>query len=205
MSRFREQVAAALMPWRSAARPVRLAGRGSRPMPASLQAELDASAERRTYLVACLREELYTSLLLSRTAGSGAVGEPEPVSADPWLVRCDVDGQHAGAAAGSPAGPSSARGPGRGRGDAPLAGERRTEDADPRDGRCAPVRTVSLRPAEGARRRSRRGSSACSARCESTAHRRGVVRVYWNVGPAGAAALVLTLTTRSTPARCRSA
>jgi hypothetical protein len=86
MSRYREQVAAAVEAV-TILGPTRYSwlGRRSRPLPASVDGELDES-ERRRYLVSCLREELYASFYCHGHPVSARWGEPEPVSADPWLA-----------------------------------------------------------------------------------------------------------------------
>lgn len=85
MNRYREQVAAALRAV-TIRGPTRYAwlGRASRPLPASVDADLD-DADRRRYLISCLREELYTSFYCQGRPVPARWGEPEPISADPWL------------------------------------------------------------------------------------------------------------------------
>lgn len=87
MSRYRAQVAAALqaVSIRSDTRYAWL-GRASRPLPDEVHAELD-EAERRSYLVACLREELYYSFYCRGSPVPARWGVPEAVAADPWLLR----------------------------------------------------------------------------------------------------------------------
>ncbi len=86
MSRYRDQVAAALaaVTIRGPARYAWL-GRASRPLPARLDAEL-GEPELRTYLVSCLREELYCSFYCPGEPVPARWGEPEPPFADPWLA-----------------------------------------------------------------------------------------------------------------------
>ena len=86
MSRYREQVAAALTAVKILS-PTQYAwlGRRSRRLPTGLDGELDA-AERRRYLVSCLREELYCSFYCHGGPVVARWGEPQPVSPDPWLI-----------------------------------------------------------------------------------------------------------------------
>ena len=98
MSLYREQVAVA-------ARAVAIRGdtryawlgQASRPLPAPVRDELDA-AERRRYLVACLREELYASFYCHGAPVPARWGEPQAIAADPWLLRAlsDANGGNGG-------------------------------------------------------------------------------------------------------------
>jgi hypothetical protein len=83
---YHEQVAAALTVVRVRG-PTRYEwmGRISRPLPSALDAELNDS-ERRTYLVSCLREELYSSFYCRGEPVPARWGEREPPFADRWLV-----------------------------------------------------------------------------------------------------------------------
>jgi type III HopA1-like effector protein len=94
MSRYREQVAAALGAVRILG-PTQYAwlGRRSRRLPASLAAAMDA-AEQRRYLVACLREELYYSFYCRGTPVSARWGEPQPVAGDPSLLAAFAAANH---------------------------------------------------------------------------------------------------------------
>jgi hypothetical protein len=86
VSRYHDQVAAALeaVTIRGPTRYTWL-GRPSQPLAPSLDADLHDS-ERRHYLVSCLREELYHSFYCHGGPVPARWGEPEPVSADPWLA-----------------------------------------------------------------------------------------------------------------------
>jgi hypothetical protein len=86
MSRYREQVTAALRAVRILG-PTRYSwlGAASRPLPKPLDAAM-TEVERRAYLVACLREELYSSFYCHGQPVPARWGMPEPVSSDPWLV-----------------------------------------------------------------------------------------------------------------------
>jgi hypothetical protein len=86
MSRYREQVAEALdaVTVRGAAQYVWM-GRTSRRLPAALLAAMD-DGERRGFLVACLREELYASFYCHGRAVRARWGEPQPAVADRRLA-----------------------------------------------------------------------------------------------------------------------
>jgi HopA1 effector protein family len=85
-SPYHDQVAAALAVVRIRG-PTRYEwmGRTSRALPAALDARLNDS-ERRTYLVSCLREELYSSFYCHGQPVPARWGESVPPFADPWLV-----------------------------------------------------------------------------------------------------------------------
>ncbi len=87
MSRYREQVAAAVAAV-TVCGPTQYAwlGRRSRRLPAAIEGELD-EAQRRGYLVACLREELYASFYCHGGPVAARWGEPEPASSDLWLLE----------------------------------------------------------------------------------------------------------------------
>src|SRR5215213_5518417 len=86
MSRYHDQVAAAFGAV-TIHGPTRYSwlGRGSHPLEPSLAAEL-GEAERRRYLTACLREELYCSFYCHGRPVPARWGEPEPSFADRRLV-----------------------------------------------------------------------------------------------------------------------
>ena len=86
MNRYREQLAAALaaVTIRGPARYAWL-GRASRPLPGRLAAELNDS-QRRAYLVACLRDELYWSFYCHGGPVEARWGEPQPPFPDAWLA-----------------------------------------------------------------------------------------------------------------------
>lgn len=87
MTRYREQVAAALGAV-TVCGPTQYAwlGRRSRRLQAAMDADLDDS-ERRSYLVSCLREELYCSFYCHGHPVTARWGEPQPAWADPWLLE----------------------------------------------------------------------------------------------------------------------
>lgn len=86
MSRYRDQAAAALgaVTILGATRYAWL-GRRSRPLPAPIAADLDVP-QRRAYLVACLREELYHSFYCHGEPVPARWGEPAPAAGDPQFV-----------------------------------------------------------------------------------------------------------------------
>jgi hypothetical protein len=86
VSRYRDQVIAALRAV-TIRGPTQYAwlGRRSRLLSAELRAEMD-DAQQRRYLVASLREELYSSLYCRGRPVPARWGEPEPVAEDPRLV-----------------------------------------------------------------------------------------------------------------------
>jgi hypothetical protein len=91
VSRYHDQVAAALraVAIRGTTRYAWL-GRASRPLPAELEAEMD-EAERRSYLVSLLREELYRSFYCRGRPVPARWEEPEPVAAEPRLAAALSD------------------------------------------------------------------------------------------------------------------
>jgi hypothetical protein len=86
VSRYRAQVADALdaVRVRGATQYVWM-GRTSRALPAALTAEMDGG-ERRAFLVACLREELYASFYCHAQAVPARWGEPQPYATDRLLT-----------------------------------------------------------------------------------------------------------------------
>jgi HopA1 effector protein family len=86
MSRYRAQVADALAAVRiRGATSYAWMGRASRALPAVLQAQME-DAERRAFLVACLREELYASFYCHGRVVAARWGEPQPVATDRRLA-----------------------------------------------------------------------------------------------------------------------
>ena len=87
VNRYREQVAAAIdaVTIRSPTRYAWL-GRPSRALPRAVDAAMD-DRERRSYLVACLGQELYWSFYSPGGPVPARWGEPEPDAADAWLVE----------------------------------------------------------------------------------------------------------------------
>jgi hypothetical protein len=87
VNRYRRQVAA-MLDAVAILGPTRYAwlGRASRPLRASIQAEMDDSA-RRNYLALCLRAEIYRSFYCQGGPVSARWDERGPASADPWLIE----------------------------------------------------------------------------------------------------------------------
>jgi hypothetical protein len=197
MSPYRDQVAAALeaVTIRGTTRYAWL-GRGSRSLSASLDAELDQST-RRNYLVSCLRDELYHSFYCHGTPVSARWGQAEPVSTDPRLVEA-MSQANTGRGSWEP-GWKVERLDGdeeavvvtpRLRARVPLG------DCRARAGPVRPGATVEVRMPNELRELSPGFYTVVSDAPASTASSAGVVRVYWNVGRAGAPALVRALTSR---------
>jgi hypothetical protein len=195
MSGHRAQIAAAL----GAAEilgPARYAwlGRPGRPLTTALAAELDAPA-RRAYLVACLREELYASFYCHGRPVAARWGEPDPGAPDPWLADA-----LSAANCGSGTWESGWTVERVEDGHAVIAGTRlrvRVPLADCRAARgaVAPGAAVRVRipkelPAWSPGFYTAVGDAGGPPSAD------GMVRVYWNVGRPGAAALVGALTTR---------
>jgi hypothetical protein len=167
-------------------------GRASRPLPASLSASLDES-ERRSYLVSCLREELYWSFYCHGAPVPARWGEPEPVSADPWLAEA-LTRANTGRGSWEP-GWTVER----------LVGEeavvstarlRARVAVHALAGDIAPGGAVSVRLPNELPALSPGFCTVLSDVPADRASRASVVRVYWNVRRAGAPALVNVLTTR---------
>lgn len=196
MSRYRDQVAAAL-----GAVTIRgpthysWMGRGSRPLPASVAAELDES-ERRSYLVSCLREELYSSFYCHGGPVPARWGEPEPVSADPWLADAmsqantgrgsweagwrveRLEGQEAAVA------------------NSHLRARVPVDDCRARGGAVGPGAAVSVRLPKELPSLSPGFFTVVSDAPADLASSASIVRVYWNVTRSGAPALVGALASR---------
>jgi hypothetical protein len=196
VSRYREQIAAALraVTVRGDTR-YRWLGRTSRPLPARLRDALDAS-ERRDYLVRCLGEELYASFYCLGRPVEARWGEPQPISADPWLVGAMSRANSGGF--GWETGWTAERVDG---GEVVVtsallrarvpSGECRALAGSVAPGAAVSVRVPTEQPALA--------PGFFTVIGEVTAERtpvRGDVRVYWNVGREGAAPLVRALTSR---------
>jgi HopA1 effector protein family len=195
VSRYRDQVAAALgaVTIRADTRYSWL-GRASRPLEAYVAAELD-EPRRRSYLVSCLREELYWSFYCHGRPVPARWGGPEPMSADPKLAAA-----------------LSQANSGRGGWELGWTVERLDgEEAVVANSRLrVRVRVGDCRALGGAIRR----GAAVSVRMPNElpalspgfftvvsdaadlATAESIVRVYWNITPAGAPALVGTLSSR---------
>jgi len=196
VTRYREQVAAAL---RAAAvvSPTQYTwlGRRSRPVPPTLLAEMD-EAEHRTYLVTCLREELYSSFYCHGRPVPARWGALQPVSSDPWLVTAmsEANTGHGSWDTGWTVQclerEEAVVATGRLRMRVPLTECRASGDV-------CPGSEVSVRLHKGLPALSPGFYTALGeAEVTDAASSAGVVRVYWNVGRAGAPALVGALTSR---------
>lgn len=209
MSRYRDQVAAALgaVTIRGDARYTWL-GRLSRPLSARLEAAMEPS-ERRSYLLHCLRGELYSSFYRHGRPVPARWGEPKAVSCDPLLVSSMSDA-------------NSGRGgwePGwtveRLDGDDAVVATHRlrarvaAHDCRPLAGVLAPGAPVSIRVPGELLALSPGFYTALGEVMTEHAPARSAVRVYWNVGRDGAPALVRALTSRlngaATPFRLKVA
>ena len=193
MSRYHDQVAAALaaVTIRGAGRYAWLGHAGGR-LPPAIDAALD-DTERRRHLITCLREELYRSFYCHGRPVPARRGELGPAGADPRLAAAL---SRANAGRGSwEAGWTVERLDGD---EAVVSGERLRMrvglgDCRPRD--AAPGAAVSVRlPKELPSLAPGFFSVVSDARADPT-HARAL-RVYWNVSPVGAPALVGALTTR---------
>ena len=196
MSRYREQITAALQAV-TIRGPTRFAwlGRASPPLPASQNAAMN-EPERRSYLVACLREELYGSFYCHGRPVAARWGEPEPAAADPWVVAAMSE---ANTGSGSwQTGWKVERVEG---GELTVASARlraRIAAADCRapSGGAHPGADVSVRLPKELPDVSPGFYTAVSEAPGDLSSSASIVRVYWNIDVAGAAKLVATLTSR---------
>jgi hypothetical protein len=196
VNRYRDQVAAALGAVTIAA-PTRYAwlGRRSRALPATIDAELD-EPERRSYLVSCLREELYHSFYCHGGPVPARWGEREQVSADPWLVEA-MSQANTGRGSWDP-GWRVERLDGY---EAVIATPHLRARVPVGDCRAAagPVRpgaAVSIRMPRELPELSPGFHTVLSDAPVAPASSAGAVRIYWNVARSGAPALVSALTSR---------
>ena len=196
MSRHRDQIAAALGAVRILG-PTRYAwlGRGSRPLPASLEAALGED-ERRRYLVSCLREELYTSFYCQGGPVPARWGEPEPSFGDPRLIAAMSE---ANTGMGSWETGWTVE---RVEGDEAIVASTRLRtrvlvtNCRTRSGALHPGAAVSVRLPKELPSLSPGFFTVVSDAPTDFASAPGIVRVYWNVASAGATALVRSLTSR---------
>lgn len=196
VSRYREQVTAALAAVRVRG-PTRYSwlGRGSRPLPTSVNADLD-EAERRRYLVTSLRDELYRSFYRHGGPVLARRDEREPVSADPWLVEA-MSQANSGRGSWEPGWTVE-----RVEGDqAVIATPRLRARLPVRDcraggGSVRPGTAVSVRVPKELPELAPGFYTVVSDAPTGPTSPACVVRVYWNIGRAGAPALVAALTTR---------
>jgi HopA1 effector protein family len=195
VSRYREQVAAALEAV-TIRGPTRYAwlGRGNRPLPVSIDAELDESA-RRSYLLSCLREELYWSFYCHGRPVPARWGEPEPVAGDPWLVDA-MSQANTGRGSWEPGWRVQ-----RLRGEEAVVATPRIRARVPVENCRAPSGEVRLGAAVSVRLPKELpelspGFYTVVSDALDPPSSAGVVRVYWNVTRAGAPALVRAMTSR---------
>jgi hypothetical protein len=195
VSSYREQVAAALGAVTIDA-PTRYAwlGRRSRPLPASIDAELSES-ERRRYLLTCLREELYASFYCHGRPVPARWGSPEPAAADPRLVEA-MSRANPGHGSWEPGwtvdrldGDEAIVAHGR------LRTRVRLSDCRSASGPVAPGAAVSIRLPKELPELSP-GFYTVVGEVADAEPSESFVRVYWNIGRSGAPALVSTIAAR---------
>jgi HopA1 effector protein family len=195
VNRYREQVAAALGAV-TIRRPSGYAwlGRARRPIPVSVDAELDAP-ERRRYLVLSLREELYRSFYCHGRPVPTRWGEPEPRSEDPRLAAA-LSRANTGRGSWEPGwtiqrldGEEAVVATDRLRARVPIA------ECRVASGRVLPGAAVGVRRPKGLPALSP-GYYTALGDAADPAPAGSVVRVYWHIGQAGAPALVGALTSR---------
>jgi type III HopA1-like effector protein len=169
-------------------------GRANRSLPASLGDELGESG-RRTYLVACLREELYCSFYCHGRPVAARWGEPEPPFADGRLVAA-MSQANSGRGSWEPGwtvqrleGELAVVGSARLRARVPVASCLAAE-GDVRAGAAVSIRVPKELPELSPGFYTVLSDAAESGDVPSR------VRVYWNVTRSGAPALVGTLTSR---------
>lgn len=192
MSVFRDQVAAALaaVTIRGPDRYAWLA-RASRPLSTRLAAELDDS-QRRTYLVSCLREELYWSFYTQGGPVEARWGEPQPPFPDPWFTDA-LSGANGGRGSWEPGWTVE-----RVDGDVAVVSDGRLRTRV-RPGDCRG--TVRVRAQVEVRLPKELpevspGYFTVLGETPGPGGPTSLVRVYWHVTQAGAAPLVATLTNR---------
>lgn len=196
MSRYHDQLDAALAAV-TIRGPTRYhwLGRTSRSLPTLVEASLDES-ERRSYLVACLREELYYSFYCHGAPVPARWGAPEPVSADPWLAA-EISHANAGRGSWEPdwtverldGGEVVVTSP-QLRMRAPIG------DCRVFDGSIGPGAAVRVRLPKELPDLSPGFRVVVSEAPVDLKSWAGFVRVYWNITRAGAPGLVATLTSR---------
>jgi hypothetical protein len=196
MNRYRDQVAAALAAVRiRGATHFAWLGRASRPLAASVEAEIDESA-RRGYLLACLRDELYASFYCHGGPVSSRRGEPEPVSADPWLAAA-LSGANTGRGTWEPGWRvTHVEWPEVVVATARLRARVAATDCRALAGPVRPGAAVSVRLPKELPAFSPGFYTVVGDASGGTLTSGDTVRAYWNVGRAGAPALVHALTSR---------
>lgn len=196
MSVYRNQIAAALRAV-TIRGPTRYAwlGRSSRPLPRSVDAELDG-AERRSYLVACLREELYSSFYCHGGPVPARWGQPEPFTPDPWLAEA-MSQANTGHGSWQPGWTVKRAGDDEAVVASPRVRARiRVRDCEALGGSVTPGAAVRVRLPKELRALSPGFYTVVSDATADLEFAGSVVRVYWNVNRAGAPALVELLASR---------
>ena len=196
MSRYREQIAAALdaVTIRGPTRYSWL-GRASRPLAGRVEAQLNES-ERRTYLVSSLREELYASFYTQGWPVPARWGEPEPASADPWLAA-ELSRANAGCGSWQPGWTVQ-----RLKDDEAVVASTRLRARVPLDdclagcGAISPGAAIMVRLPDDLPELSPGFHTVLSDAPVDTPTWASITRVYWNVAAAGAPALVGMLTSQ---------
>ena len=197
MTRYRDQVTAAVGSV-TIHSPTGYAwlGRPSRPLPASLLAQID-QLERRRHLAGRLREELYSSFYCTGVPVPTRLGNAEPVAADPWLTMALSDA-NTGRGSWQPGwivhscdGDAVVVSTHRLRVRVPSADCRADGDGPIRSGVAVSVRLPKELPARSPGFFTVLGEAVF----ESTPST-GILRVYWDVGASGAPALVRALSSR---------
>jgi hypothetical protein len=170
-------------------------GRPSRPLPASLDSQLDGS-QRRTYLVSSLREELYVSFYCQGRPVPARWGEPGPDFADPWLAAA-LSYANRGRGSWEPGwrvqrleGEEAVVVNGRLRARIPLA------DCRARSGAVRASAAIDVRLPKELPERSPGFYTVVSDAPADPGLWTSVVRVYWNIVGRGAPGLVRKLTSR---------
>jgi class II lanthipeptide synthase len=196
MSRYRDQVAAALSAV-SIHGPARYAwmGRRSRRLPAALHAEL-SDAERRSYLVWCLCEELYWSFYCRGRPGPARWGEATPASPEHGLAD-SITRANTGRGSSEPGwtverveGGSAVVSNDRVRARLPVT-ECLADSGEIRPGVAVRVRLPKQLPALSPGFCVMFGDAPPEPDTSG-----GMVRVYWNITRAGAPGLVRAVTSR---------
>jgi len=155
-----------------------------------------SESERRAYLVSRLREELYWSFYCHGGPRPARWDDPEPVGADPWLTSAMSEAN--GGSGSWETGWTIERVQG---GDAVAATARlrarvRVADCRPESGAIAPGSRVSVRMPKELPALSPGFYTVVGDAGTDPVSPEGMVRVYWNVAPAGAPTLVSSIASR---------